>query len=186
MISYFNELMKQEEMYIENYRKADDWYMEILRQRAFPTPSPCGSLTNRWGLRICSVRDGTVGSFQGSGQDSASASSIACAIIARNRSRPAASRSSAIPPGELPSPSGAGRAQDPGQRLSPRQPAVPAAQRTIDRRPGLAGGRRLGDRARPQRRPAAGGGAVGPGPGPDLLDGQAGQPLAVPRPAPLG
>src|SRR5208282_1900963 len=63
MIIDFDELMKQEEMYIENHRKADEWYTEILRQRAFPTPSPCGSLTNRWGLRICSIRDGTVGSF---------------------------------------------------------------------------------------------------------------------------
>ena len=42
MIVDFDELMKQEEMLSENRRKADDRYMESLRQRAFPTPSPFG------------------------------------------------------------------------------------------------------------------------------------------------
>jgi hypothetical protein len=42
MILNFDELMKQEEMISENLRKADDRYMETLRQRAFPTPSPFG------------------------------------------------------------------------------------------------------------------------------------------------
>ena len=37
-----DELMNQEEMHSENLRKADDRYMETLRQRAFPTPSPFG------------------------------------------------------------------------------------------------------------------------------------------------
>jgi hypothetical protein len=42
MLINFDELMKQEEMYIENLRKADEWYMEVLRERTFPTPSPFG------------------------------------------------------------------------------------------------------------------------------------------------
>jgi len=42
MIVDFDELMNQEEMLSENLRKADDRYMETLRQRAFPTPSPFG------------------------------------------------------------------------------------------------------------------------------------------------
>ncbi len=42
MIVDFDAVMKWEEMNSENHRKADDWYMEILRQRAFPTPSPFG------------------------------------------------------------------------------------------------------------------------------------------------
>ncbi len=42
MIVDFDELMNQEEMHSENLRKADDRYMETLRLRAFPTPSPFG------------------------------------------------------------------------------------------------------------------------------------------------
>jgi hypothetical protein len=42
MIIDFDELMKQEELYIENHRKADEWFIETLRERAFPTPSPFG------------------------------------------------------------------------------------------------------------------------------------------------
>jgi len=42
MIVDFDELMNQEEMLSENIRKAKDRYMECLRERAFPTPSPFG------------------------------------------------------------------------------------------------------------------------------------------------
>jgi len=42
MIIDLDELMNEEEMLSENLRKADDRYMETLRQRAFPTPSPFG------------------------------------------------------------------------------------------------------------------------------------------------
>jgi len=42
MIIDFDELMKQEELYIENHRKADEWFIETLRERAFPTPSLFG------------------------------------------------------------------------------------------------------------------------------------------------
>ena len=38
----FDELMNEEEMYSESIRKANDRYMECLRERAFPTPSPFG------------------------------------------------------------------------------------------------------------------------------------------------
>jgi len=38
----FDEPMNEEEMYSESIRKANDRYMETLRQRAFPTPSPFG------------------------------------------------------------------------------------------------------------------------------------------------
>jgi hypothetical protein len=46
-----DELMKQEEMLSENRRKADEWFIETLRQRAFPTPSPFGPVrpgANDW------------------------------------------------------------------------------------------------------------------------------------------
>jgi len=42
MIIDLAELMNEEEMHSENLRKAYDRYMETLRQRAFPTPSPFG------------------------------------------------------------------------------------------------------------------------------------------------
>ena len=38
----FDELMNEEEMYSDSIRKANDRYMETLRKRAFPTPSPFG------------------------------------------------------------------------------------------------------------------------------------------------
>jgi len=34
----FDEPMNEEEMYSESIRKANDRYMECLRERAFPTP----------------------------------------------------------------------------------------------------------------------------------------------------
>ncbi len=42
MIVDFDELMKQEEMNTRNHRKADDRFVETLRQRAFPVSSPFG------------------------------------------------------------------------------------------------------------------------------------------------
>ena len=42
MIDDFDEMMKWEEMDAENRRKADEWFIETLRERAFPTPSPFG------------------------------------------------------------------------------------------------------------------------------------------------
>ncbi len=42
MIIDLDELMNEEEMHCEKIRKANDRYMECLRQRAFPTPSPFG------------------------------------------------------------------------------------------------------------------------------------------------
>ena len=42
MIVDFDAVMKWEEMISENHRKADEWFIETLRQRAFPTPSPFG------------------------------------------------------------------------------------------------------------------------------------------------
>ena len=42
MITDFDELMNQEETYSDNIRKANDRYMECLRERAFPSPSPFG------------------------------------------------------------------------------------------------------------------------------------------------
>ncbi|MGA7497340.1 MAG: hypothetical protein WBX00_11480 [Isosphaeraceae bacterium] len=42
MIIDLDELMNEEEMHSENIRKANDRYMECLRERAFPTPSPFG------------------------------------------------------------------------------------------------------------------------------------------------
>ena len=38
----FDALMNEEEEYCESIRKANDQYMECLRERAFPTPSPFG------------------------------------------------------------------------------------------------------------------------------------------------
>jgi hypothetical protein len=38
----FDELMNEEEMYSDSIRKANDLYMETLRERTFPTPSPFG------------------------------------------------------------------------------------------------------------------------------------------------
>jgi len=43
MIVDFDEMMEWEEMNSENHRKADEWFIETLRQRAFPTPSPFGA-----------------------------------------------------------------------------------------------------------------------------------------------
>jgi len=42
MIIDLDELMNEEEMHSENIRKAKDRYMECLRERASPTPSPFG------------------------------------------------------------------------------------------------------------------------------------------------
>ncbi len=42
MIIDLDELMNEEEMHSENIRNANDRYMETLRERAFPTPSPFG------------------------------------------------------------------------------------------------------------------------------------------------
>jgi hypothetical protein len=42
MIADFDELMNEEEKYSDSIRKADDRFMETLRKRAFPTPSPFG------------------------------------------------------------------------------------------------------------------------------------------------
>ncbi len=42
MVIDLDELMNQEEMLSENLRKANDRYMECLRERAFPTPSLFG------------------------------------------------------------------------------------------------------------------------------------------------
>ena len=42
MSAAFDELMNEEEMHSENIRNAKDRYMECLRERAFPTPSPFG------------------------------------------------------------------------------------------------------------------------------------------------
>ena len=42
MIVDFDAVMKWEEMNSENHRKADEWFIVTLRQRAFPTPSPFG------------------------------------------------------------------------------------------------------------------------------------------------
>jgi len=38
----FDALMNEEEEYCESIPKANDRYMETLRERAFPTPSPFG------------------------------------------------------------------------------------------------------------------------------------------------
>ncbi len=38
----FEELMKQEELNTRNHRKADERFVETLRQRAFPVASPFG------------------------------------------------------------------------------------------------------------------------------------------------
>jgi len=42
MLIDFDELMNEGEMLSENIRKANERYMECLRERAFPTPSPFG------------------------------------------------------------------------------------------------------------------------------------------------
>ncbi len=42
MLIDFDELMNEGEMHSENIRKANERYMECLRERAFPTPSPFG------------------------------------------------------------------------------------------------------------------------------------------------
>jgi len=42
MIAGIDELMNEEETYCDSIRKANDRYMETLRKRAFPTPSPFG------------------------------------------------------------------------------------------------------------------------------------------------
>jgi len=42
MITDLDEMMKREELHIENLRKINKWYIEVLRERAFPTPSPYG------------------------------------------------------------------------------------------------------------------------------------------------
>jgi hypothetical protein len=47
MITDLDELMNEEEKYSESIRKANDQFMESLRQDAFPTPSPFGVLWER-------------------------------------------------------------------------------------------------------------------------------------------
>jgi len=42
MITDLDYMIKREELHIENLRKINEWYMEVLRERAFPTPSPFG------------------------------------------------------------------------------------------------------------------------------------------------
>jgi len=42
MIADFDVLMNEEETYCDSIRKANDRFMETLRKRAFPTPSPFG------------------------------------------------------------------------------------------------------------------------------------------------
>lgn len=43
MTADLGELIKREELHVENIRKIKEWYMEVLRERAFPTPSPYGT-----------------------------------------------------------------------------------------------------------------------------------------------
>ena len=43
MTTDLEEMIKREELHQENLRKLNEWYMEVLRERAFPTPSPYGT-----------------------------------------------------------------------------------------------------------------------------------------------
>jgi len=43
MITDLGELIKREELHVENIRKINEWYMEVPRERAFPIPSPYGT-----------------------------------------------------------------------------------------------------------------------------------------------
>jgi len=43
LITDLGELIKREELHVEKIRKINEWYMEILSERALPTPSPYGT-----------------------------------------------------------------------------------------------------------------------------------------------